>query len=212
MKGLKLVSLLMILLFFVSTAGAKTLKLAMDADPVSLDPHVQLSGGMLQYSHMVFDPLVRWTQDMQFEPRLAEKWERLDENTVRFHLRKGVKFHSGNPFTAKDIVWTLERLKQSQDVLTRPESLKAFELTRKDVVRFLRYIAYIGEKNDPQFLFRPNLKDEADNMFVELAIASQSRWLITSNLKDFVSGELQFDNFELVTPANFIKIWKKYYE
>jgi len=115
MKRLKLVSLLMILLFFVSTAGAKTLKLAMDADPVSLDPHVQLSGGMLQYSHMVFDPLVRWTQDMQFEARLADKWERLDENTVRFHLRKGVKFHSGNPFTAKDVVWTLERLKQSQD-------------------------------------------------------------------------------------------------
>jgi hypothetical protein len=31
--------------------------MALDADPVSLDPHVQLSGGMLQYSHLVFDPL-----------------------------------------------------------------------------------------------------------------------------------------------------------
>ncbi len=49
---------------------------------------------------------------MKFEPRLAEKWERIDENTMRFYLRKGVKFHSGNPFTAKDIVWTLERLKR----------------------------------------------------------------------------------------------------
>jgi len=114
MKCLKVLSLLLMLLI-ASTAGAKTLKLAMDADPVSLDPHVQLSGGMLQYSHMVFDPLVRWTQDMKFEARLAEKWERIDENTMRFHLRKGVKFHSGNPFTAKDIVWTLDRLKKSQD-------------------------------------------------------------------------------------------------
>lgn len=114
MKGFKIISLLLMLLI-ASTAGAKTLKLAMDADPVSLDPHVQLSGGMLQYSHTVFDPLVRWTQDMKFEARLAEKWERIDANTMRFHLRKGVKFHSGNPFTAKDIVWTLERLKKSQD-------------------------------------------------------------------------------------------------
>lgn len=115
MKRLSLVALFLALFFTTTIAGAKTLKLAMDADPVSLDPHVQLSGGMLQYSHMVFDPLIRWTQEMTFEPRLAEKWERLDANTVRFHLRKGVKFHSGNPFTAKDVVWTLDRLKKSQD-------------------------------------------------------------------------------------------------
>ncbi len=93
----------------------KVLRLAMDADPVSMDPLVQLSGGMLQYSHMVFDPLVRWTQDMQFEGRLAEKWERIDPLTVRFYLRKGVKFHSGNDFTAKDVAWTLNRLKNSPD-------------------------------------------------------------------------------------------------
>ncbi|PIE70843.1 MAG: nickel/dipeptide/oligopeptide ABC transporter substrate-binding protein [Deltaproteobacteria bacterium] len=99
----------------VSTTPEKVLKLAMDADPVSLDPHVQLSGGMLQYSHMVFDPMVRWTQDMQFEPRLATKWERIDDLTMRFHLRKGVKFHSGNPFTANDVKWTLARLKKSVD-------------------------------------------------------------------------------------------------
>ena len=99
----------------VGFASAKTMKLALDADPVSMDPHVQLSGGMLQYSHWVFDPLVRWAKDGSFEPRLAEKYERIDELTVRFYLRKGVKFHSGNPFTAKDVKWTLERLKRSGD-------------------------------------------------------------------------------------------------
>ncbi len=36
-----------------------TVKVAYDADPVSLDPHEQLSGGTLQLSHMTFDPLVR---------------------------------------------------------------------------------------------------------------------------------------------------------
>lgn len=100
---------------FGATTQAKTLKLAMDADPVSLDPHSQLSGGMLQYSHLVFDPLLRWTQEMTFQPRLASKWERIDNLTVRFYLRKDIKFHSGNPFTAKDVAWTLARLKKSQD-------------------------------------------------------------------------------------------------
>jgi len=97
------------------SAYAATLKLAMDADPVSLDPHVQLSGGMLQYSHMVFDPLVRWTKDGQFEPRLAEKWEVVNPTTTRFYLRKGVKFHSGNDFTAEDVAFTIARLKKSDD-------------------------------------------------------------------------------------------------
>jgi len=96
-------------------AGAKDLKLGLDAGPVSQDPQVQLSGGMLQYSHWVFDPLVRYAQDMSFEPRLAERWERIDDLTMRFYLRKGVKFHSGNPFTAKDVKFTFERFFKSPD-------------------------------------------------------------------------------------------------
>lgn len=97
------------------SAQANTLRMAYDADPVSLDPHEQLSGGTLQLSHMVFDPLVRWTQDLEFEPRLATAWERLDDLTYRFTLRRGVKFHSGNPFTAKDVCYTFDRLKKSPD-------------------------------------------------------------------------------------------------
>ncbi len=98
-----------------SVVGARELKLALDAGPVSQDPQVQLSGGMLQYSHWVFDPLVRYRQDMSFEPRLAEKWERMDDLTMRFYLRKGVKFHSGNPFTAKDVKFTFDRFYKSAD-------------------------------------------------------------------------------------------------
>jgi len=96
-------------------AGAKVLKLALDAGPVSQDPQVQLSGGMLQFSHWVFDPLVRYRQDMSFEPRLAERWERIDDLTMRFYLRKDVKFHSGNPFTAADVKFTFERFYESPD-------------------------------------------------------------------------------------------------
>ncbi|MCP4747618.1 MAG: ABC transporter substrate-binding protein [Desulfobacteraceae bacterium] len=104
-------------LVFSGTAIAKgkTLRLALDADPKTLDIHEQLSAGMLQFSHIVFDPLVRWTLDMSFEPRLARRWERIDDKTMRFYLRKGVSFHSGNPFTAKDIVFSVNRLKKSVD-------------------------------------------------------------------------------------------------
>ncbi|GAA3907969.1 ABC transporter substrate-binding protein [Halomonas cibimaris] len=92
-----------------------TLRMAYDADPVSLDIHEQLSGGIMQLSHLLFDPLVRWDQSLNFEPRLASDWEQIDDTTMRMSLREGVTFHSGNPFTAKDVVWTIERLKQSPD-------------------------------------------------------------------------------------------------
>ncbi len=99
-----------------------------------------------------------------------------------------------------------------EEVLTRPESLEAFALSHKDVVAFLRYIAYIGDVYKPTFLFRPNLRDEDDNMFVELAVVSQSKYFVTSNLRDFCSGDLILDNFKLITPADFVKTWRKNHE
>lgn len=98
-----------------TTAQAKELRLAYDADPVTLDIHEQLSGGVLQLSHMSFDPLIRWTKELAFEPRLATSYERLNPTTVRFNLRRGVKFHSGNSMTAADVKWTFDRLKVSPD-------------------------------------------------------------------------------------------------
>ncbi len=111
---LMMLSLFLVLSLSVS-ASAKTFKVGLDADPVSLDIQVQLSGGMLQLSHWIADPLVRWTTSMDIEPRLATKWERIDELTMRFYLRKGVKFHSGNPFTAKDVKWSFDRMRKSVD-------------------------------------------------------------------------------------------------
>lgn len=116
--ALLLVAITTVLCFAAVGSAAdepKKFRIATASDPESLDPYMQLSGPLLAYSHWVFDPLVRWTKDMTFEPRLAEKWEQINPTTIRFHLRKGVTFHSGNPFTAKDVVWTLERLKNSPD-------------------------------------------------------------------------------------------------
>ncbi len=117
-----------------TAAPAQTLNFAYDADPVSLDPHEQLSGGTLQLSHMVFDPLVRWNKDLGFDPRLAESWERIDETTMRFHLRDGVTFHSGNEMTAEDVVWTIERLKSSPDFKGVFSSWTSAEVVDEDTV------------------------------------------------------------------------------
>ncbi len=66
-------------------------------------------------SHLLFDPLIRFRQDLSIEPRLAKSFEKIDERTTRFHLREGVKFQSGRTLSAEDVVWTFNRLKQSPD-------------------------------------------------------------------------------------------------
>lgn len=97
------------------SANAADLKIAYDADPVSLDPMEQLSGATLQMAHLVFDPLVRTNNKLEYVPRLAESWEQINPVTTRFRLRQGVKFHSGNPMTADDVVWSFNRYKTSGD-------------------------------------------------------------------------------------------------
>lgn len=119
-----------------------TLRMAYDADPVSLDIHEQLSGGILQLSHMTFDPLVRWTPEFEFEPRLATDWEQVDDTTMRMTLREGVQFHSGNDFTAEDVVWTVERLKRSADFKAIFEPIASVTAVDEQTVEFKTHKPY----------------------------------------------------------------------
>jgi peptide/nickel transport system substrate-binding protein len=122
--------------FAPAALAENTLRMAYDADPVSMDIHEQLSGGILQLSHMAFDPLVRWTKDFEFEPRLATEWEQVDDTTMRMTLREGVTFHSGNPFTAEDVVWTVERLKRSPDFKAIFEPIESVTAVDEHTVEF----------------------------------------------------------------------------
>jgi len=54
------------------------------------------------------------------------------------------------------------------------------------------------------FLWRPNLRDEADNHVLELAVAGGATHIITGNTKDFTGAELRFPHIEIVTPGQFL--------
>ncbi len=58
--------------------------------------------------------------------------------------------------------------------------------------------------NEIFYLWRPNLADKNDDFLIELAVASNSRVIITDNKKDIRSGELKF-NFEVLTPKEFLE-------
>ncbi len=98
------------------------------------------------------------------------------------------------------------------DVLTRTENLQKINLTINEIADVLDLIALLAKKYSIYFLLRPNLSDEKDNMFVECAFASNSQYLITSNVRDFQRAELKGFSFYVITPGDFLKIWRKNYE
>ncbi len=91
--------------------AASSLVVAVDTPPRMMNPHGDDSDAGLSYMANLFDGLLqRVGPDGKLVPALAERYEHPDLRTWKFYLRKGVKFHNGNPFTAEDVKFTFERL------------------------------------------------------------------------------------------------------
>ncbi len=91
-------------------AGKADDTLRMPADQVlpDIDPYFnnELLGSII--GQQVWDTLVsRDPATGQFKGQLATAWRVIDDTTVEFDLRQGVKFHNGQPFTADDVVYTI---------------------------------------------------------------------------------------------------------
>lgn len=92
-------------------ADAKTLRINIVADPAQIDPVTQselVSGRILKNEYEGFTDIA---PDGSVRNVLAERWEPIaDGKGYRFFLRKGVSFHTGRPFTARDVKATYEAL------------------------------------------------------------------------------------------------------
>jgi peptide/nickel transport system substrate-binding protein len=85
--------------------------IGLDVSPRMMNPHGDDADSGLQFMANYFDGLLQRTgPDGTLAPALALRYERLDALTWKFYLRKGVKFHNGNPFTAADVKFSFERL------------------------------------------------------------------------------------------------------
>ena len=55
------------------------------------------------------------------------------------------------------------------------------------------------------YLWRPNLKDENDNFLIELALAGNSKLIVTNNVKDLVGAELRFEELRILRPEQLLR-------
>ncbi|HTK89960.1 MAG TPA: ABC transporter substrate-binding protein [Verrucomicrobiae bacterium] len=75
---------------------------------------------------------------VDFKPELAREWEIQGDRTHIFRLNKGVTFHNGDPCTAADIKWNLERVKDKQQApihAWKVELLESIEMPDSHTVK-----------------------------------------------------------------------------
>jgi peptide/nickel transport system substrate-binding protein len=91
-------------------AGKKddTLNIAWDQPIDNADAYFNTNREGILLARMVWDQLIeRDPVTFEYKPELATAWRWVDDVTIEFDLRKGVKFQNGQPFSADDVVYTL---------------------------------------------------------------------------------------------------------
>src|SRR6476469_2724341 len=116
---------ILLALFLATLVGAhaQNLVLGTKLELNTLDPHFFSAFPTNSSMEYFFDKLVDYDADLRIKPSLATGWTVIDERTWEFQLRRDVRFHDGSPFTADDVIFTIERI---PNVPNSPNSFAQF--------------------------------------------------------------------------------------
>lgn len=91
---------------------AVTVRAQLSDDPASLSLIGKTDRNAEILAVQITDSLVQYDAELNLLPRVAESWELSDDRlTVTFRLRDGVRWHDGEPVTADDVVFTVDRVR-----------------------------------------------------------------------------------------------------
>jgi peptide/nickel transport system substrate-binding protein len=95
---------------FAGLSQAQTLKIGLASEPTAVDPHYHQTTPNEALIYHIFQPLVAMDADQKLQPALAKSWEATDDTTWTFKLDEKARFSNGEPFTAKDVVFSFCRI------------------------------------------------------------------------------------------------------
>jgi len=125
-----LVAALSVVIF---AASDNVLVMAIETEPVGLDPTLVTAFASHRVLENVYDGLLKYDENMNLVPNLAEDFEVVDPYTIVFEIREGVKFHSGETLTVEDVLFTFERIRDPEvkapaaSYYGEVESIRSFE-------------------------------------------------------------------------------------
>ena len=101
--------ILLIFLFLLTALNAKTLHLSASTNPSRLNPLLSTDSGSSEIVGFIFNALLKYDKNgKKIIGDLASWYEFKDDVTLVFHLRKNVKWHDGQAFSAQDVVFTFD--------------------------------------------------------------------------------------------------------
>jgi len=100
---------------------------SMSSSPTRINPLLATDSASGAIAGWIFNGLVKFDADGNIVPDLAKDWRFEDNRTLLFHLRKGVLWHDGKPFTAKDVKFTYEWMKSPKVVTPYKDDFKYVE-------------------------------------------------------------------------------------
>lgn len=92
-----------------------------------------------------------------------------------------------------------------ESVIHRKEIIAKCPLTSEEISTLLASFMSVSKWISIYYLWRPNLKDEADNHLIELAVAGNAQIIATHNVKDFQNAQLLFPNLSILKPEEIIR-------
>ena len=98
---------------------------------------------------------------------------------------------------------------EMEDVLSREHLFRTSKLTQAERQELFAAFLSVTQWVPIYYTWRPNLRDEADNHVVDLAVAGNAEYIVTQNERDFEKMELEFPHLKLATAAEFMEIWRK---
>lgn len=120
-------------LMFAAPKIGGNLIVAIETEPVGLDPNLVTAFASHRILENIYDGLLRYDENMALVPNLAEKFELVDPQTIVFTLRNNVKFHDGTPMTIEDVLFTFDRIRSEEtgspaaSYYSQVESVKALD-------------------------------------------------------------------------------------
>ncbi|HLJ62200.1 MAG TPA: ABC transporter substrate-binding protein [bacterium] len=153
--------------------SAGMVRIGLDVDAGTGDPRFALDSSAYRLGELVYDGLVYLNNRQAPEPSLASSWDTPTPTTWVFHLRRGVTFHDGQPFTADDVVYTFETIldpsskapyRSLYTPITKVEKVDAYTVRMTTSAPYAPLLSYlnigivpkhIGEKNDGSLASHP---------------------------------------------------------
>ncbi|MBT8500292.1 ABC transporter substrate-binding protein [Pantoea agglomerans] len=126
---------------------------------LTLDPAAMTGNEVVGIVVNLYDGLVELNpqQLTEVRPALAERWSVSPDNrTLTFHLRDNVRFHSGNPLTSADAVWSMRRVLHLN--LAQASVWKSYGFSRDNVDQMITapddrtLVITLPKPNDPQLV------------------------------------------------------------